>query len=322
MARRARLFASLFTLFFATTLGAQVVGADIARLTKALLGRLPPAEDSERLAAAVLKFEATSKEARDGEVDRLVTDLVVTELEKSGRLTILDRKNTSTMLKEIGLSESGVVDGKALEAGKILAAEIFVSGSVHVLSGNYVVTATLTRVETGKVVASEKLEISRKKLDSYATLLYQERRYPVTSMFRSLVVPGWGQFQNDQPVKGALFLTGTLGTMAAAVILHYQGDQAWNEYLAYTSWEVGGLTAARVAEYRTNAVAQRQRSSDMHLAGNVCFFVGIGLWSVNLFDALIVAALQNNRLKKAREQLSATAYLTPDGGGLQFAYRF
>lgn len=45
-------------------------------------------------------------------------------------------------------------------------------------------------------------------------------------MLRSLALPGWGQFYNNEPVKGVLYGTCELSLLAALLYNHYEAENA------------------------------------------------------------------------------------------------
>ena len=54
------------------------------------------------------------------------------------------------------------------------------------------------------------------------------RRNPGAALLRSAVLPGWGQFYNDEPLKGVLFGTLELGLLAWLISEHFASEEARN----------------------------------------------------------------------------------------------
>ncbi len=77
--------------------------------------------------------------------------------------TVVERKDLQTVLKELELQLSGLVDEEAAaKVGRILGAEVLVSGSVYRRDERYELFLKLVRVETAEVLAATKARIDLK----------------------------------------------------------------------------------------------------------------------------------------------------------------
>ncbi|NOQ21720.1 MAG: hypothetical protein GQ565_03580 [Candidatus Aegiribacteria sp.] len=54
------------------------------------------------------------------------------------------------------------------------------------------------------------------------------RKNPGAALLRSAVLPGWGQFYNDEPLKGILFGTLELGLLSLLIAEHIASEEARN----------------------------------------------------------------------------------------------
>jgi len=54
------------------------------------------------------------------------------------------------------------------------------------------------------------------------------RRNPSSALLRSAVLPGWGQFYNDKPLKGIIFGTIELGLLSWLIAEHFASEEARN----------------------------------------------------------------------------------------------
>ncbi len=54
------------------------------------------------------------------------------------------------------------------------------------------------------------------------------RRNPSAALLRSAVLPGWGQFYNDEPLKGVVFGTLELGLLSWLIAEHIASEEARN----------------------------------------------------------------------------------------------
>lgn len=67
--------------------------------------------------------------------------------------------------------------------------------------------------------------------DSSEVITFKEvpvviRRNPGTALLRSAVLPGWGQFYNDEPLKGIVFGTLELGLLSWLITEHFAAEEA------------------------------------------------------------------------------------------------
>ncbi|MCK5133020.1 MAG: hypothetical protein KAR40_12815 [Candidatus Sabulitectum sp.] len=100
-----------------------------------------------------------------------------------------------------------------------------------------------------------------------------EYRNPQGAMLRSLVLPGWGQFYNDKPVKGLLYGTLELGLLG---LVFYENSKAEHAREMYA--ETG--------------LASWQNNYDTHSSLRRTFiWYTAGAWVVGLLDAYVDAYL-------------------------------
>ncbi len=79
----------------------------------------------------------------------IITDILRTELLKSGRITIVEREKINALLKERQLSEVGVTE--SVELGKVLGVDKIIFGRIGMLGDSYIVTVRMIDVASGKV---------------------------------------------------------------------------------------------------------------------------------------------------------------------------
>ncbi|MBN1648005.1 MAG: hypothetical protein JW874_08225 [Spirochaetales bacterium] len=100
--------------------------------------------------AAVLPFQASGISADEADV---FTDRLAAGIHKTGIYRVLDKSEQDTILKELEFSLSGCVDESCqLEVGKILSANLIITGSIGPFGKQYVVNVKIIRVETGETV--------------------------------------------------------------------------------------------------------------------------------------------------------------------------
>lgn len=110
---------------------------------------------------AVLPFENNSVTDPDryDPLSKGLSAMLITDLKNSSTsLQLIERDKIQALLKEIALSQSGIVDqSTALKAGKILGAQSIVFGSFMVLGNQVRMDARIIKVETSEVVMAESI---------------------------------------------------------------------------------------------------------------------------------------------------------------------
>jgi hypothetical protein len=82
---------------------------------------------------------------------------------KSKVFRIVERKDVQKILEELKIQGTGIVDDKsAAAAGKLMGARMIITGRLYLTQDNYEIFMKLLRVETGEVLAVNKLKIDRK----------------------------------------------------------------------------------------------------------------------------------------------------------------
>jgi len=128
-------------------------------------GGIRPFPMSQRPVAAVMEFDYRGPDLEFSSSAAGLADTLVNGLVKSGRLRLVERRKLQAAMQEVALSMSGAVDpDKAVEVGKLLAANYIIVGSVTVVSvlderSSAVVATRTTR--TARVMAEARmLEVS------------------------------------------------------------------------------------------------------------------------------------------------------------------
>lgn len=115
--------------------------------------------------------------------------------------------------------------GRAAEAGL----DMLIRGAVTRGAVAYTVTAHLVDTRTGESASTVMHPLPLEATDAYVTRTMRPRT-PAAAALRAAVVPGWGQFYNEQPTKGALVVSAEVVLLAAAAGFFIARDQAWQAY--------------------------------------------------------------------------------------------
>jgi TolB-like protein len=216
---------------------------------------------------AVLPFLEHGEETERRRIGTLVSAELATFLRRDHGLWLVERSRIEEALVEAYLSETGITDpDSAVRLGELLAAQALVVGEVSAAGEAFLVNVRIVGTETGEVLVAEQASLPAADLVSYASEAVVLRTQSA-AVFRSVLIPGWGQFYNRQPAKGWSFI-GTEGILlGGALTLHLAGQQSHARYV-----ETGDLLpydqAVRLLEAR-----------------NVVLIVAGVVWAYNVLDA-------------------------------------
>lgn len=210
---------------------ARTLEAQLRRLSDRLrdgLDRLPGELRYQRI--AVLPFETVGPMSQEKQLGLLVASELTTYLRRDHGLMMVERSALAKVMEELALGQTGVTDpSQTAEVGKLAGAQGLIVGSVSDAGDRYLVSARVVSVESGTVEVAEETHLPAADLialSSEAVVL----RTRSGSVFRSVLLPGWAQFYNREPVKGTLFLGTEVFAAGAAVAFHLMGMNAEDRY--------------------------------------------------------------------------------------------
>ncbi len=128
----------------------------------------PSSASAKVTTLAILPFENRSIADRK-ELDPLregLADMLITDLSKVVNLKIVERERLQSLLKEMGLAQSGVVDETtAAKVGRIEGAQSILFGSFLKLDKKHMrIDARIIKTETAQLIKADKVEGNPKKL--------------------------------------------------------------------------------------------------------------------------------------------------------------
>ena len=263
---------------------ADAASVDVAmrRLSDALAAgfrRLPGNARYERL--AVLQFGESGPESKRRELGAVVSAELATNLRRDHGLLLVERARLTQVLGEMRLGAMGLVDAKdAPRLGKLADAQALVVGSVADAGDRFLVNARIVSTETAESLADASEAVSAATLvalSSEAVVL----RSRGDAVYRSLLLPGWGQAYNRQPVKG-LVIGGLEATaLVGALAFQLAGASAEHDYRSR-------VTAAQLgSDPVSQAAALRARAERDYAWRNGLLWAAGGLWALNVVDAYV-----------------------------------
>jgi len=100
------------------------------------------------------------------------------------------------------------------------------------------------------------------------------------ALFRSMLVPGYGQYYNGQPRKAAVFLGVEVALLSTALAFHLGGDKVLSLYGRAASAQAGSNSTGQVQQLYESAQARFQVRDALLLTASA-------LWAINLADAYL-----------------------------------
>lgn len=117
---------------------------------------------------AVLPFKAVG--GSDDGRGRLLAEDFSRSLGGRGGVRLVERADLGDVMEELALGQTGALDARRPEAGRLAAAEAVVTGSYAAVGGKAEVRARLVRVEDGLVLASARVLVKMAPLPGFSPI--------------------------------------------------------------------------------------------------------------------------------------------------------
>jgi TolB-like protein len=112
---------------------------------------------------AVVNFP-NSGDASLNEFSTSIPEAVSVSMTRTEDIRVIDRANLGKIVDEIALQQSGLVEGDAMKAGKLVKADILLVGSISGTPKNIVLTMKAVEVTTGKILDGKVIRGPRDKI--------------------------------------------------------------------------------------------------------------------------------------------------------------
>lgn len=223
---------------------ARSLDAQLRRLADKLaigMGELPGELRYQHV--AVLPFESVGPRATAQQLGVVVSSEVATALRRDHGVLMVERARLNALLDEMALGQTGLVDtDKATLVGRLLGAQSLVLGTVADAGDRYLVDARVVATSDGRVHVAESQPLPAADLVALSNdaVVLRSRSGAV---FRSVLLPGWGQFYNREPIKAAVFLGTEAAAAGLAVTFQLLANQAENDYRAMRAGDFAAASA-------------------------------------------------------------------------------
>jgi TolB-like protein len=113
----------------------------------------------EKVKIGILEFQGLNEEARKDDFAKIFTEILTTSFVTSEAFRIIEREQLHKVLKEIELTQSGIIDtSNAKQIGKMVGANAIVIGGVTKIGNDMRLDVRIIDVETGIILTAEKTE--------------------------------------------------------------------------------------------------------------------------------------------------------------------
>lgn len=247
------------------------LNAGLRRLGDRLAASFKALPGAGKKRVAVLPFKESGEQATKNNVGTLIAAELVTRFQRDYGFTVVERSRLDAVLKEMELGQMGLIDEKnAPKLGQLVEADVIVLGTALDAGAAVKVYAQVIDVVSGVTLVADNSELPTAgfvTLSSNAVVL----RSKSGALFRSLLIPGWGQIYNQQPIKGGVFLGVAIALGGTAALM--QGLSA--------------MTAGQYARATSNfdALATRAESFQYAAIGLVSGLAAF--WIYNIIDAYV-----------------------------------
>jgi TM2 domain-containing membrane protein YozV len=134
---------------------------------------------------------------------------------------------------------------------------------------------------------------------------------PANAMMRSMILPGWGQFYNGQPLKGLLFAGVEIAAVGGAFVMYSKANTTYSDY-----------ETKRTDDLYTDYSKQIDTT-------NLFIYLAAAIWAGNILDAYLSADSGAGNMGPESEEESKSPgrgfYLQAKGTrqlGLSYRYTF
>ncbi|MCK5534961.1 hypothetical protein KAI68_07585 [bacterium] len=112
---------------------------------------------------------------------------------------------------------------------------------------------------------------------------------PINASLRSLLLPGWGQFFNQQKTKGYIITTTALAGITAAVFMYSKANNTYSEY--EDRRDRGLIDDDLYDEYSEQLDTSR-----------ICGYVTAAVWTWGVIDAYLFASSSTTNAKRQEKE--------------------
>ena len=275
--------------------------------------RLKRAGKDAQTTVAVMDFEGRGISVQEAQT---LTDRFTTSLSSTEKVVLVERGTMNDVLEEQGFSSGECAsDECAAEVGAMLGVEFMISGAIGKLGNAYTIDAKMFSVATGAAESMKSITYSgavegliveieilawdilgldiprslkkrrNQGVPDYSAVAAPKRKTKGGALFRSLVVPGFGQLYSGRKLSGFGFMLLEAGLIGMAAKSSSDYTTFKGEYDTQLANYSSATVPAEIASYK---VLVDQARTDMNGANEqLVLFSAVagGIWAVNALHA-------------------------------------
>lgn len=258
----------------------------------------------------VSSFSNNGELAKKKEIGTLVMGELMLNLSKFNNIELIEREKLAKVLDEMKLVQLGFADEKtAAQVGKMLQAQVVIVGEVAEAGDKFVINARIVDVESAKVLYQEGFNspIEGMIALSSESLVLKSK---IDATYRSLILPGWGQFYNGDKIKGVVFSVVEVGLFGTAVWMHLLGAGKEDDYKKTDCTDAGQECIDKVQKLKSEG-------EDYYKMRNYFIYGGAAVWLLNVLDAYLSGKDFDSALKTSD---NTYFHLSTDGMRLSLSF--
>ncbi len=224
-----------------------------------------------------------------------LAEFMIVRVQQLNLLTLVDRADFKNVVAEIELSQTGMVEEDAtIKIGKMLSSQYLLTGSVSMLFNKYRINAKIINTETTQIVKSAAVNIGVGDLENFSKEMMGQTGKVSSSLFRSTILPGWGQFYTNHNFRGVLSLVAGLGTLGTTGFFIIETGKAKSELDSHASEadksSADSLTQEEIVEFDRKTADLYDNYSRKYDRAVLFAIITGGVWALNMVDATIAGA--------------------------------
>lgn len=180
---------------------------------------------SAQITVAVGEFANESNQMYLDQWERTVPDVLQEKLASSPNITVVERRKLTTVLEEKALTLSGLTGSEnAREIGELLDAQYIIFGTIHQVSGEYRIDASIVKVSSGQVHSEKAVSPDNNHLSQMLDLLGNNILFNLT---------GQGKYEERLKISHyptGYFLAATTGLGLATILVNSKYQKSLDEY--------------------------------------------------------------------------------------------
>ena len=291
-----------------------------------LVKRTVKSAADDKMTVAVLDFEPRGISTLEAQT---LTDRFSTEVNNTGRAILVDRNSMNEIMQEQGYTAVECSSEEcAAEVGAMLGVQFMINGAIGKLGDTYTIDAKMFEVATGaaaktknttyigkvdgliteiEILAWEMMGLEtpksliNKRRSSAGTVVdaSEKQKTRIGAAFRSLVLPGWGQFYSNRTMMGWSFLGGEAIIGALAFSSYSAYSKANSDLVSFNEQYKNASDPLQIADLRAKTLQAESDQISSNDQMTMMIYAAGGIWAINVVHAMLTGPKSEMASKKS-----------------------